>query len=113
MRDRCPGPDGNDRIRTLSLPGLETQSLVSPQLPFIRKIYRYLVNTLYHVCPKPAELQNTMRYAITGKDTEKVEGLGPGVRTVKLDPWQPMVSNSVFIGVMLMIGCVYVYRQDF
>lgn len=105
--------DVNDRIRTVSLPDMKTQDLLKPQLPVLRTLYRYLVNPVYLVCPKPAELQNTMRYALTGKDTEKVEGLGPGVRTVKMDPWQPLLSNSLFIAFMLVTGCIYVYRQDF
>ena len=56
-----------------------------------------------------------MRFAITGKDTEKAEGpgLGAGGRTIKLNPYQPLYSNSIFIGVMLLFGCVYVFRQDF
>ena len=107
--------DANDRIMTIELPNLKQQKQIDPNLPFIKKLYRYLVTPLYLVCPKTAELQNTMQYAITGKDTIKVEapGLGPNGRTIKLNPWQPMLSNTVFIGVMLLIGCIYVYRQDF
>ena len=107
--------DGNDRLLTLSFPGLQRENVENPKLAFIHQLYRYLIKPLYLVCPKPAELQNTMQYAITGKDTVKVEGpgFGPGGRTIKLNPWQPLVSNSIFIGVMLLIGCIYVYRQDF
>lgn len=107
--------DSNDRVMELSPDTRQRQSIVAPQLRVVRQLYRYLVRPLYLIFPKPAELQNTMQYAITGKDTVKVEGpgMGPGGRTIKLNPWEPLVSNSIFIGVMLLFGCIYVYRQDF
>lgn len=107
--------DLRDRVATLSLPELKQVNQLKPTLPLIKRIYSYVVNPVYLVCPKPSELENTMRYALTGKDTEKVEGpgMGPNGRTVKLDPWQPLYSNSVFIAVMLLLGCWYVHRQDF
>ena len=113
--DRLIIADGSDRIIELSLPDLSRKETRNPKLPLIRRIYGYAVRPLYLIFPKPAELQNTMQYAITGKDTVKVEGpgMGPGGRTIKLNPWEPLTSNSVFIGVMLLIGCLYVYRQDF
>ena len=53
-----------------------------------------------------------MRYLITGDDSLSLEQLGPG-KAVKLNPWQPVRSNLMFIGVVLLVGCWYVYRQDF
>ena len=107
--------DQNDQIAWYGFPGGQREKRISPNLSLSKQIYRYAVNPLYLVFPKPSELQNTMHYAFTGKDTQKVEGpgMGPNGRTVKLDPWQPIYSNSAFIIVMLLIGCIYIYRQDF
>ena len=107
--------NGNDKVTSFSLDDMSQQTVANPKLPIIRSLYRYVVRPLYLIFPKPAELQNTMQYAITGKETVKVEGpgMGPGGRTIKLNPWEPLISNSIFIGVMLLMGCVYVYRQDF
>lgn len=105
----------NDEFVALALDDFRVTKTVSPQLPLIKKLYRYFVNPLFLVFPKPSELQNTMQYVVTGKETIKVEGpgFGPNGRTVKLEPWQPLLSNSLFIGTMLLIGCIYVFRQDF
>lgn len=107
--------DGNDKVNSVSLDDMSHQTVANPKLPMIRTLYRYIVRPLYLIFPKPAELQNTMQYAITGKDTVKVQGpgMGQGGRTIKLNPWEPLISNSIFIAVMLMLGCIYVYRQDF
>ena len=105
----------NDKVVTRSLSDLKTESAINPKLSVFKRAYRFVINPVYLVCPKPAELRNTMQYALTGKDTQKVQGpgMGPRGRTVKLDPWQPIYSNSAFIVVMLLMGSFYVYRQDF
>ena len=107
--------DQQDRIAWRSFPDTTRQRRLNPSLSLTKRIYGYAVNPLYLVFPKPSELENTMRFALTGKDTARIEGpgMGPNGRTVKLDPWQPLYSNSAFIAVMLLFGCWYIYRQDF
>jgi len=103
--------DTGNRIRTLSLPELRLTNTIRPMQPFFVTLYRYVINPLYLVFPKPSELENTMHYAITGKDT--IRTFGPGSQRIKIDPWQPLTSNSGFILVMLIVSSVFFYRQDF
>lgn len=113
--DRLITADGNDRIVSRTMGDWKPKNTRSPKLSFARQLYRYFVHPAYLICPKPGDLQNTMLYAVTGKKTAKIDGPGapPGGRRVKLNPWQPVYSNSIFILLMLGIGCIYVYRQDF
>lgn len=103
--------DTGNRIRSLSLPELQLTNTISPKQPFFVTLYRYVINPLYLIFPKPSELENTMHYAITGKDT--IRTFGPGSQRIKIDPWQPLTSNSGFILVMLVVSSVFFYRQDF
>ncbi len=114
-KDKLLLSNQNDRIVTRTLSDMKTESTINPKLSMFKRAFRFFVSPAYLVCPKPAELQNTMQYALTGKDTQRVEGpgMGPGGRTIKLKPWQPIYSNSAFIVAMLSFGCLYVYRQDF
>ncbi len=111
--DQMLTANATDQITKYSLSNLKKSGSISPELPLMKRIYRLVIRPIYLIFPKPGELQNTMQYLITGKDTVKIQELGPSGRTVKLNPWQPVISNSIFIGVMLLIGCVYVFRQDF
>ena len=105
--------DLSDRLTAYSLPDLRRQQQWAPRLSVPRRLYQYAISPLYFVFPKPKDLANTMRYALTGKETMSVETPMGGKTTVKLDPWPPLKSNLAFISVMLFFGCFYVYRQDF
>jgi|GEM_PF-4390869 len=102
--------NAGDQITKYSLPEFNSTEKITPTLPLVKRLYRYVIRPIYLIFPKPAELQNTMQYLFTGKDTVQIDPQGT---TVKLKPWQPVIDNSIFIGVMLLIGCVYVFRQDF
>jgi hypothetical protein len=107
--------DTLERVSTWSFPDLKLQNRYDPRQSLMRRMYRYAVKPLHAVFPKPKDLQNTVRYIMTGKDTLTMQGPGmpSGGTTVKLDPWQPLSSNLVFMMVMLLFSCGYVYRQDF
>ena len=107
--------DLQENVVLRELPGLNVVERYENSLTLFKKIYWYVVDPLYATFPKPSSLASTLRYALTGKDTQVVEGPGVGRegRTVRQDPWQPLWSNSAFIAVMLSFGCLYMYRHDF
>lgn len=77
--------------------------------------YYYVVRPLHMLSPKPRHLDNTVKFALTGKRTSDL-GLLQGNLAQKradLHPWRPVVSGMAFVGVMLLISCVYLERHEF
>ena len=77
--------------------------------------YYYVIRPLHVVSPKPRHLDNTVKYALTGKRTSDL-GLLQGNLTLKRDdlrPWRPVVSGLAFVGVMLLISCIYLEWHEF
>jgi len=86
-------------------------------------VFDYIVQPLYTVLPKPAEVNNMVRYLVTGETSEVISGTQDAPATgqtedlsqqrVNFDLWKSFWSNLGFIGVMLMIGCIYLISRDF
>jgi hypothetical protein len=86
-------------------------------------VYDYAVLPLYRLLPKPSEVNNMVRYLVTGENSEVVgenssssanamsEDLSQ--QRVTFDVRKSFLSNLAFIVVMLTVGCVYLMRQDF
>jgi hypothetical protein len=79
------------------------------------KFYNWLVRPLYKINPKPSALNQTMQYLLTGN-----KQFNPQLITVKLDNarveldiWQPIISNSAFVAVILLLSCLYVARKEY
>jgi hypothetical protein len=56
-----------------------------------------------------------MQYLLTGN-----KQFNPQLITVKLDNarveldiWQPIISNSAFVAVILLLSCLYVARKEY
>ena len=77
--------------------------------------YYYIVDPLHTVFPKPRLLNNTVRYMLTGKRTTD-GGLFQGDLSQQredLHPWQPVRSGLAFVGLMLLVACIYIERHEF
>jgi hypothetical protein len=93
----------------------------STSWPF--QVYDFLVLPLYKLLPKPSELDNAVRYLVTGEKSVVVESGQDGPVTsatedlnqerVTFDLKASFLSNLGFIAVMLAAGCVYLIRKDF
>ncbi len=69
---------------------------------------------MYTVFPKPGELDKTVQYLLSGKETADMgEGGDLSTAQKELDPWRPVWSSLVFMVVVLGLGCLYLERQDF
>lgn len=87
------------------------------------RVYDYVVNPLYRVLPKPSELDNAVRYLVTGEKSVVIdanEGEPNNAASedlnqqrVTFDLWASFWSNLGFIAVMLFAGSVYLIRRDF
>ena len=86
-----------------------------PALSRTEWFHYYLVQPLHTVFPKPRMLNNTVQYVLTGKRTTDL-GIFQGdlqQRRDDLNPWQPVTSGLVFVGVMLLVSCLYIERHEF
>ncbi len=113
--DRLLVADRLTRVSEYRLPGLELERRVEMPMDWLETTYRYLLEPLYTVLPKPSEISNLVTYLISDSRT-----LSPGMfesdlraRRIQLALWGPLLSNLAFLAVMLTAGCWYVSRKDF
>jgi hypothetical protein len=113
--DRVRVVDGLRRVTTYSLPDWRVVQRHAPPMPVIERVYRYALVPLYTVFPKPRELDATIQYILTGKETIASAGGAANLQTAQkqIDPWRPVYSSLAFMVVMLALGCVYLHRQDY
>jgi len=96
------------------LPSWQVSRRYSPPLTLIETIYRYILSPLYTVFPKPGELDKTVQYLLSGKETKSTDRGGDlAAAQQELHPWRPVWSSLAFMAVMLTLGCIYLERQDF
>jgi ABC-type transport system involved in multi-copper enzyme maturation permease subunit len=89
---------------------------LEPAMSWGDRVYWYGIVPAYTVFPKPGELDGAIHYAITGQ--EAVTAFNPEAprgreTTVKLNVWDPLWQNALFMAAVLAFGCLYVSRKDF
>lgn len=95
----------------------------SQQTSWVYQLYDYVINPLWTILPKPSQLDEFVSYVMSGEKTVLVnERRGaPGFinreslqqERMVFDPVQVIRDNTVFVVVMLLIGCIYISRSDF
>lgn len=108
--------DRSNRVSQYHLPDGKLQQRQTPPSTTMESIYRYVIKPIYTVFPKPGEMDNSISYLLTERETVQV---GPrrdndlSSAQLKVDPWAPLWSSLVFVLGMLVIACAYLHRQDF
>jgi hypothetical protein len=113
--DRLLVADCATRVTQYRIPDCGVEARYSPPLSLVERIHRYGLAPVYTVFPKPRELDKTVEYVLSGKQTGDLGGGGGDLGTAQrnLHPWRPVWSSLAFVAVMLLAGCVYLHRQDF
>ncbi len=107
--------DYANRVVAYDPKSLARERVYRPALSRWELAYYYAIEPLYAIFPKPRRLHKTVQYLITGKRTTDL-GLFQGDLTLQredLRPWQPVQSGLVFVGVLLVVACVYMERHEF
>lgn len=107
--------DARSAVQMLRLTNFETVQSGAPPLSLLERVYWYVLRPVYTVFPKPARLNSTIDYLLTGKAVSPV-GFGPPelrYQQIYRDPWGPVWSSAAFTAAILAIGCVYMVRQEF
>ncbi len=86
-----------------------------PTMSTLEMVYNWGINPVYQVNPKPSALDNAMGYLLSGNSTQSLNIVTNDMNQaqVEMDVWRPIVTNLAFVGVMLLIGCIYVARKEF
>jgi ABC-type transport system involved in multi-copper enzyme maturation permease subunit len=87
----------------------------TPTLSVAERVYYYALSPLYTVFPKPGQLDQTATYLVTDQETVSASPRREDLKATrpKLDIWNPVWSNGVFVAVMLLVASIYVQRKDF
>jgi ABC-type transport system involved in multi-copper enzyme maturation permease subunit len=90
-------------------------SRLEPTPTFMEGAYRYSIEPLYRVFPKPGELNDLVLYILTDENTVPIGGASRDLRAARqtIDVSGIIWSNLAFLAVVLGIGCVYVAKKDF
>lgn len=86
----------------------------APRLSVMEFAYHYAIVPLYTILPKPGEMYKTFEYILSGQATSASDS-GEDASSVQrpLRPWAPVWSGLLFIGVVLLLTCVYFERQEY
>ncbi len=86
-----------------------------PQATLLERIFRWGVKPVYLLNPKPAALDTAMGYALTGSQTSTLNIVTNDLEAaqLELDVWTPIISNLIFVAVILGFSCWYVSRKEY
>lgn len=104
-------------VSAYKLDPLERVETLVPSPTTLLILYRWVINPLYQIFPKPGEMDNVTHYLLTQQTTVSVGGPQSAndlsASRLKLDIWRPLWSNLAFVAVMLVLGSIYVQVKDF
>ena len=113
--DRLLVADRVNRVVDYSTSDLKKQATYAPAMTTSQIVYYYLVTPIYTVFPKPGELDNTVHYLLTEKETTDLGIFREDLEQARenLHPWRPVWSSAIFVAVMLGLACLYIERHQF
>lgn len=107
--------DRVNRVTDYSVSDLKRGAAYAPAMTTSLIVYYYLVTPIYTVFPKPGELDNTVHYLLTEKETTDLGIFREDLEQARenLHPWRPVWSSAIFVAVMLGLACLYIERHQF
>jgi hypothetical protein len=101
------------RVSQYDLPTMKETETLAPPLTLQEKAYYYVIEPAHTLLPKPGEFYKTVQYLLIGKQTTGSDDNNLATAQAKLDPWSPIYSGLAFQAIMLLLGCLYIQRQEF
>ncbi len=86
-----------------------------PPATTTERLFDYVVEPLYAVCPKPGDLDHLVNYLFTARGAEATPGNEENLQAERNAPeiWRPVWSNLLFLAVVLGLTCLSIERKDF
>jgi hypothetical protein len=117
--DRLLVADGFGRVVGYRFDPFERGNSYQSPADTLQILYRFVVTPLYTIFPKPGEMNDVVTYLVVGDPIELFEQTrAPREEQNReekppVDIWPPIVSNVIFLAVVLTLTCVYIERRDF
>ncbi len=107
--------DRVNRVTDYSLTDLSPGTTYAPAMTTAQRINYFVVNPLYTIFPKPGELDNTVHYLLTQKETTDAGLFRDDLEQARanLHPWRPVRSSAIFVVITLILACLYIERHEF
>jgi ABC-type transport system involved in multi-copper enzyme maturation permease subunit len=109
--------DRTNRVRVFTPGESRPIAQFAPPLELVEIAYRYVLDPLYTLLPKPGELNNLVNYLLTGEDEVIISDQSGAAslqqERIAVDLWTPFWSNAAFLVVMLSYACWRITRRDF
>jgi hypothetical protein len=107
--------DRGKRVTEYQLDPFRTVETRAPTLTNAERAYYYALVPLYTIFPKPGELGKAVSYLLSDKTEETLDPRPPDLSRMQdpVDVAGPIWSSLAFMGVVLAISCLYVWRTDF
>ena len=103
------------RATNYKLPDFSVEARYDPPLSTLQSVYRYALLPIYTVFPKPGELNNVITRLFQEDSTVAISGNNDDLQAdqVEIDIQTPLISNAIFLIIVLALTCLYVSRKDF
>ncbi len=103
------------RATEYKLPDFSVEASYDPPLSTLQNVYRYALLPIYTVFPKPGELNAVITRLFQEDSTVAMSGNNDDLQAdqVEIDIQTPLVSNAIFLIIVLALTCLYVSRKDF
>lgn len=100
-----------DQVTAIDMNG-DSTSQVTPERDLWRNLYAWVVTPLRNIMPQTGEVGEIVIAAICGRSNIELL-VGDRVERQQLSVIRPLATCGGFAACMLLLGCFYVYRQDF
>lgn len=104
-----------NRAALFDLSTSSAQRTLVPAMSRLDFFYNWIARPLYLVSPKPSSLNGVLQTLLSRDKAGQTQLLNNDLAAarVEVEVWQPIISNLIFVCVLLSIGCVYVWRREF
>ncbi|MCC6509994.1 MAG: ABC transporter permease, partial [Pirellulaceae bacterium] len=93
----------------------KVERTLTPEPSRLDFFYNWIARPLYLVSPKPSSLNGVLQTLLQRDRTGQTQIINNDLSTFRqeIEVWQPIISNLIFVAVLLGIGCLYVWRKEF
>lgn len=103
------------RVNEYEVGTWKTGKAYDPPLSTWERINVYGIFRAYAIMPKPGQMSEDLATYLVSETRSETLGRDDDLSATRItrNPWRALWSNLAFVGVMLTLGSLYVWRKDF